>query len=190
MDTPRIPVRDRATDALGAVNMPDLTARAAHGDRDAFAQLVEARLDRTFRTACAMLDNEADARDVVQDAFIAVWRELPRLRDLARFDAWLNQIVRNRCRDVLRRRSRAREIMLDDHDSSLPDATDALAETASLNAAFDRLPADQRQLLVLHHLHHLPVGDLAAQLAIPVGTVKWRLHRARRALAQALETER
>lgn len=190
MGTPGIPVPHRATDALGAVSMQDLVARAAHGDRDAFAQLLEARLDRAFRTACAMLDNEADAHDVIQDAFIAVWRELPRLRDFARFDAWLNQIVRNRCRDVLRRRKRAREIVLDDHDSSLPDTTDAVAETAAMNTAIDRLPADQRQLLVLHHLHHLPVADLAAQLGVPVGTAKWRLHRARRALARALETER
>lgn len=190
MGTPGIRVPHRTTDALDAVSAHDLVARAAHGDRDAFAQLVETRLDRTFRTACAMLDNEADARDVVQDAFIAAWRELPRLRDFARFDAWLNQIVRNRCRDVLRWRRRAPEIVLDGHDSSLPDASDAVAEAASVNAAFDRLPADQRQILVLHHLHHLPVGDLAAQLGIPVGTVKWRLHRARRALARALETER
>jgi RNA polymerase sigma-70 factor (ECF subfamily) len=189
MGTPGMPVPRRAVDALGAVSMPDLVARAAGGDREAFAQLVEPRLDRTFRTACAMLDNEADARDVLQDAFLAAWRELPRLRDFSRFDAWLNRIVRNRCRDVLRRRRRAREIALDDHDSSLPDTTDPLAETAALNAAFDRLPAGQRQLLVLHHLHRLPVGDLAAQLGIPVGTVKWRLHRARRALAGALEAE-
>lgn len=172
-----------------ALNDPHFVARAAHGDRDAFAVLVETRLDRAFRTASAMLGNEADARDVVQETFIAVWRELPRLRESARFDAWLNQVVRNRCRDVLRRRRRGREIALGDHDSFLPDATDAVAEAASLNAAFERLPADQRQLLVLHHLHHLPVGDLAVQLGIPVGTVKWRLHRARRSLARALETE-
>ena len=189
MGTPGIGVPRRSTDALGAVSTADLVARAAHGDRAAFAQLVEARVDQAFRTACAILGNEADARDVIQDAFIVVWRELPRLRDLGRFDAWFNQIVRNRCRDILRRRRRARETTIDGHDSSMPDPTQGVADTASLSAAFDRLPADQRQLLVLHHLHHLPVGDLAAQLGIPVGTVKWRLHRARRALARALEAE-
>ena len=190
MDTSGIPAGHRATDALGAISRPDLVTRATHGDRDAFAQLVEARLDRSFRTAAAMLGNEADARDVIQESFIAVWRELPRLRDVRRFDAWLNQVVRNRCRDVLRRRRRGQEIALDGHDSSLPNTTDAVGEAASVNAAFDRLPADQRQLLVLHHLHHLSVGDLARQLGIPVGTVKWRLHRARRGLARALEAER
>ena len=56
---------------------------AARGDRHAFEQLVESRLDRIFRTACAILGNEADASDATQDAFIAAWVQLPRLRDVA-----------------------------------------------------------------------------------------------------------
>jgi len=167
----------------------DLVSRARDGDRAAFASLVESRLDRVFRTASAMLNSEADARDVVQDAFLALWHQLPRLRQAAAFDAWLNQIVRNRCRDVLRRRARSREIDLGDFDQSIPDSTATVGDTAALSAAFDRLNPDQRMILVLHHLHGLAVAELALQLGIPAGTAKWRLHAARQALERAIEAE-
>lgn len=166
-----------------------LVARAREGDASAFAALVESRLDRLFRTASAMLNSEADARDVVQDAFVAAWQHLPRLREASAFDAWLNQVTRNRCRDVLRRRRRSREIDLAGVDPVVPDSTEQVADSAALNAAFDRLKADQRMILVLHHLHHLGVAELAAQLGVAVGTAKWRLHAARRALERAIEAE-
>jgi RNA polymerase sigma-70 factor (ECF subfamily) len=176
---------------MAAVRDVDLVERAAGGDVAAFETLVAARLDRAFRTASAILGSEADAHDVVQDAFVAAWRHLPRLRDGAKFDAWLNKTVVNRCRDVLRRRRRAKEVALDDaiaHETE--DATDAVAGVAAINAAFELLTASHRHLLVMHHLHRMSVADLAKQLGIPEGTTKWRLHAARTALERALEADR
>lgn len=167
-----------------------LVVRAAAGDRDAFALLVEERVDRAHRIASGIIGNPADARDVVQDAFIAVWRMLPRLRDPSRFDAWLNQIVRNRCRDVLRRRRRSREAELVNHQVAIADPAGDLAERLVIDAAFDRLRVDQRQILIMHHVEHLPIRDLAVLLGVPDGTAKWRLHAARQALQRALESER
>ena len=82
----------------------DLVRRAAHGDNAAFEVLVTVRADRAFRLARSILGNESDARDATQDAFIAVWRELPRLRDAEHFDAWLRRILVNRCPDTWWRR--------------------------------------------------------------------------------------
>jgi RNA polymerase sigma-70 factor (ECF subfamily) len=176
--------RAAATDAAQA---EALVARARSGDQLAFTAMVEDRLDRAFRTASAILGNEADARDVVQDSFVTAWQQLPRLRDTSRFDPWLNQIIRNRCRDVLRQRKRTREIDLAVVEQPAPDSTETVGDLQALDAAFESLNAEQRQLLVLHHLHHLRVEDLATQLGIPVGTAKWRLHAARQSLARALE---
>lgn len=166
-----------------------LVEMAARGDRHAFEQLVESRLDRTFRTACAILGNEADARDATQEAFIAAWVHLPRLRDVARFDAWLNRVILNGCRDAIRKRHRSREMELSGLEMGAPDSQGGVVDRAAFNAAFDRLSAAQRSILVLHHLHQLPLAEIAGQLGVPVGTAKSRLHTARRALERALEAE-
>jgi len=166
-----------------------LVELAAHGDRNAFEQLVETRVDRVFRTACAILGNEADARDATQDAFIAAWVQLPRLRDSASFDAWLNRVILNRCRDALRRRHRSREMDLSGHEMGVHDATSEIVDRAAFNAAFEHLNPAHRSILVLHHLHHLPLSEIASQFRIPLGTAKSRLHTARRALERALEAE-
>jgi RNA polymerase sigma-70 factor (ECF subfamily) len=177
--------------AVSSVRDEDLVARAAAGDAGAFEALVAPRLNRAFRTATAILGSEADAHDVVQEAFVATWRHLPKLRDRDKFDAWLNKMIVNRCRDALRRRRRSREIGLDGA-LELPseDATGAAADLAALSGAFDRLKVEQRHLLVMHHLHRIPVAELAKELGIPEGTAKWRLHAARTALTRELETDR
>jgi RNA polymerase sigma-70 factor (ECF subfamily) len=177
--------------AMVAVRDEDLVERAAAGDVDAFEALVAARLNRAVRTASAILGSEADAHDVVQEAFVATWRHLPKLRDRTRFDAWLNKMIVNRCRDVLRRRRRTREVNLDGAlDLRSEDSTGAAAGMGALTAAFERLSVDHRHLLVMHHLHRVPVADLARELGIPEGTTKWRLHAARAALTRALEADR
>ena len=175
-----------------------LVARAQAGDRDAFEALLERWLDPSLRAAFVILGNEADARDATQEAFLQAWRDIPRLRDPDRFDAWLNRILTNRCRSLRgnRRRTTVREINL----SVLPESAepavgdDPPGEGGSLSLdavehAFRRLPMPDRTILVLHHLQHLPVTDVAAGLGIPVGTAKSRLFAARKALERALEAE-
>jgi RNA polymerase sigma-70 factor (ECF subfamily) len=144
-----------------------------------------AKGEQLFRTALAILGSEADARDATQEALIHSWRQMAGLRDVDRFDAWLGRILINECRMTLRRRTRVREVALEppDRSGALPDSTD-------FDDAFARLSIDQRAILVLHHLHGYGVAEIGAWLAIPTGTVKWRLSRARAALRRELEGER
>src|SRR6476660_5363375 len=147
-----------------------LVELAKRGDAMAFEALLRPRLDGLFRTAWAILGDEADARDASQDACLTAWRNLPRLRDPARFDAWLLRVLVNGCRMRLRARARIREIrMTPDLDRAGP-ATDSEAE--SVAHAFDRISVEARTILVLHHLQHEPVATIATVLGIPVGTVK------------------
>ena len=177
--------------AVAAARDDDLVERAAAGDVDAFEALVAARLSRAYGTASAILGSEADAYDVVQEAFVTTWRQLPKLRDRARFDAWLNKLIVNRCRDALRRRRRSREVLLDDAlDLRSDDTFGAAGDMTALTTAFEQLSMEHRHLLVMHHLHRVPVADLARELRIPEGTTKWRLHAARAALTRALEANR
>ena len=157
------------------------------------------------RTAAAILGDETEAHDAVQEALISIWRELPTLREPERFDAWAGRILVNACRRALKRRvrSQVREIRLQPEaadgpgiglrsGAGLPVAAsqaESLAATDALDRAFERLDADQRTLLVLHHLEDRPLAEIAATLGIPAGTAKSRLFAARRALQKALERE-
>lgn len=176
----------------GIVGDATLIERARAGDADAFERLIEARLERAYRTAFAILRTDWDARDACQEAFIAAWRELPRLRDVDRFDAWLDRIVVNQCRSLLRRRkTRVREISIDaapeaTDDLSAPSPIEALADEDLVRRAFARLSPDQRSVLALHHGEGRTVADIASLLGVPAGTVMWRLYRARRALEKVL----
>lgn len=161
----------------------ELLLRARAGEVEAFESIVLAKGEPMFRTALAILGSEADARDATQETFINAWRGIGRLRNIDRFDAWLGRSLINQCRTVLRRRGRVREI-----DVAASDAGSAVAESAGeFDEAFARLSVDQRALLVLHHLHGYDVAEIGAWLGIPSGTVKWRLHRARRVLRTELE---
>lgn len=179
---------------------PRLLERAAHGDLGAFDEILRPRLARLYRMAVAITRSEADARDAVQEASIHAWRDLARLRSGDRFDAWLDQILVNACRSLLRRsrRVRVREIELegpdDDAGPSIPGlghATDPDAtEVDLIRRAFERLDPDVRTLLVLHYVEERPIAEIARVLGRPAGTIKWRLSNARRALDRALEAER
>jgi len=173
-----------------------LVARARAGDDDAFAQLAAPRAERLLRTARAILGNESEAHDAAQNALVSAWVNLPRLRDIERFDVWINRILRNECQEALRRRRRSRVVDVSaatERGGAADDRGDPATfsvDTAAVQAAFHRLSIDHRTMLLLHHLHGLGLDEVARQLGIPVGTAKSRLWAARRALERALETER
>jgi RNA polymerase sigma-70 factor (ECF subfamily) len=186
-----------ALDLTGSAASPvdRFVERARRGDEVAFETLVRGRIDGLFRTAWAILGDEAEARDAVQEACVQAWRSLPRLRDVDRFDAWIARILVNACRMRLRTRSRTRirEIRLvPELDRPGPASDDPAnhAEADAVARAFDRLRPESRSILVLHHLGHQPIAVIAIALGIPEGTVKSRLHTARAELAEALQWER
>jgi len=184
--------------AYAELSEAHLLELAAQGSADAFDILLRPRLPRLFRMAVAITRSEANARDAVQEASIHAWRELPRLRDRDRFDAWLSRILVNACRSLLRRTRRisVRELDVDDAESAGAERgardreLETLPETDLIRRAFDRLDPTVRALLVLHYVEERPLAEIGRILGSPVGTVKWRLSNARRALDRALDLER
>ncbi|HEV8401460.1 MAG TPA: sigma-70 family RNA polymerase sigma factor [Candidatus Limnocylindrales bacterium] len=175
----------------------DLVRRAQHGDASAYDDLIRPRIERLLRLAISIIGNEPDGRDVVQDVCVQVWQALPNLRDPERFDAWLSRILVNGCRSNMRGRRRVavREISMDGvmgdgPASDDPVPSDHLSTNDAIRRAFDRLDADKRSILVLHHVDGRSVTEIADLLRIPKGTAMWRLHAARRSLERALEVER
>ena len=177
-----------------------LVMRARAGEAAAFETLVATRVDRCYRLAWTILGNDEDAADATQDGFVAAWRQLPRLRDVAAFDGWLNRIVANAARMSRRHRVRLREVPVEQESTDDgarfmstgdrgPSESDRVVTNDAITRAFDRLRAHERLILVLHHVEERPVAEIARSLGIPVGTAKWRLHAARAALERALEAE-
>jgi RNA polymerase sigma-70 factor (ECF subfamily) len=180
-----------------------LVERARDGDATAFDALVASRLDRCYRLAWSILLNDADAADATQEAFVAAWRQLPRLRDARAFDGWLNRIVANAAKMARRHRIRLREVQVRTIGAVATDETAAaipaldrstsdferVHEADAIGRAFDRLREHERLILALHYVEERPVAEIARSLGVPVGTAKWRLHAARQALEQAMEGE-
>jgi RNA polymerase sigma-70 factor (ECF subfamily) len=195
---------DAVTTATNSVTSADdaLVRRARTGDAAAFGILVDSRIDRYYRIAWSILANDADAADATQDALVSAWRQLPRLREPAVFDSWLNRIVANAALMARRHRVRLREVSVrpaypgdptpDPELSQDPRARtemDEFVDNDAIGRAFDRLRPQDRMILVLHHVEERPVAEIARSLGIPVGTAKWRLHAARGALEKAMEAE-
>ncbi len=173
-----------------------LIRRARDGDAEAFDAIAAGRIPEAYRLAAAILGSQAAAADATQNALLAAWRELPKLRELERFDAWFHRILVNECRMQVRHQSRLREVELAEsgpdaaawHPVSKDGSTLELVEVLDLlDGAFERLDPDDRAMVVLHHLEGRPLTEIAALLHMPVGTVKWRLHQARGVLQHALE---
>ena len=168
-----------------------LVEQARQGDRVAFGELALILGDRLHAVAHRILRDRDQAGDVTQQALVKIWQELPRLRDVDRFDGWAYRVLVNTCRDEMRRRRRP----LADHDlletdGWLPDASVSVADRDQLDRAFVRLTGDQRSAVILHYYLDYSLAEIATIVDIPVGTVRSRLHYAKRALRAALDADR
>lgn len=157
-----------------------LVERARQGDHDAFAELARAAVVRLDRAARLILRDPELARDAVQEGLFRAWRDLPKLRDLDRFDAWLHRLTVNSCIDQTRRRRRRPiEVEFSTFDPpGVADMAGTFADRDLVDGVLRRLDERGRAIVVLHYYLGMPLTDVAATLGIPVGTAKSRLHRA------------
>jgi len=185
----------RVTDA-------DLVARARQGDAAAFGELVDRHRTAVFRAALAALGSRADAEDAAQDAFLLAFRRLDQFRGDASFKTWLLAIAWRRAitrrRSVVRMLKRMVQPMTEHGDgeelaASLPEdapTPEQIASGRELLAIVVReiraLPAPLRDTLVLAQSGAYTYEEIGAMLRCPVGTIKWRVSEARRAVKRRL----
>lgn len=164
---------------------------ARQGDEEAFADLARAVGDRLMAIAYRILRDVGRAEDAVQQTLVTAWRELPTLRDVDRFDAWLRRILVHACyAEARRRRSWAANVRVLPTDSSAGrDDLATVIERDRLARGFRRLSPEQSAIFVLHHYVGLTLAEIAEELGVPLGTVKSRLHYATDALRAALDAD-
>ena len=143
---------------------------------------------RLYRVARAVLWNDADCADAIQEAVVKGWLKRGSLRNPDWFETWLIRILINECRNI-QRRNRVKLLPLDEQiDFGEPANTGDSVEDVHLREALSRLPPKYRTVLVLHHLEGFSLEDMADLLNLPQTTLKSRLHQARRALRALLST--
>lgn len=167
----------------------DLVRSFLEGDQTSFAELMRRHEERIFGLAFRMTGNRADALDATQEAFVSAFRQAHRFRFDAAFGTWLYRIAMNACHDLLRKRNRwsgeddqderrdERSSRFDEQITTRIDVTQALAE----------LPKEYMEAVVMHDIGGIAYDEIARLTDTQIGTVKSRISRGRRRLAELLE---
>ena len=183
-----------------------LVARIVGGDLAAFEQLMRRHNTALFRAARAIVRDDADAEDVVQEAYIAAYRHLPEFRGEARLSTWLTRIVINQALARLRARRRDNVVaLLDDRppggaepmEQAMDEDPHASPEAGAMRAELrrllekkiDALPLAFRTAFILREVEEMTIEEAAECLAIPQATVRTRVFRARALLRESLAEE-
>jgi RNA polymerase sigma-70 factor, ECF subfamily len=161
-----------------------LMLRVQSGDREAFTALYDRHAARAYTVAYALTRDTPLAEDVVQEAFLSLWRSRDSFQvERGAVAPWVMAIVRNRALDEIRRRSQhdRRRAGPPGADRDLPAADDVEGavvrrdRASTLQGALDRLPAAQRDVILLAYYGELSHTEIAARLGLPDGTVKGRM---------------
>jgi len=168
-----------------------LVLRAQRGDEAAFGDLVALVGGRLHGVARRILRDLDLADDATQRALVAIWRDLPQLRDPGMFEAWAYKVLVRTCyAESKRERAASPNLHVIDLAPSIEaDASGLVIARDELERGFRRLSIDQRAVIVLHYYLDLPLDRVAEVLSIPPGTVRSRLHLALRGLRAALDAD-
>lgn len=168
-----------------------LVERAQRGDREAYERLAEEAARPLFRLAVRILRDPDLAEDAVQQTLVAIWRDLPSLRDPDRFDAWTYRTLVRNCHNQDRRERRmgVTVVQLAETTPARSSGIDEVDLRDQLERSFAALSQDHRTVIVLSHYLGLTNAEIAEILDIPYGTVGSRLHQAMRSMRAAIEAD-
>ena len=161
-----------------------LIKKAKRREPDAFAQLMQLSMKDMYRVALAILMNDEDAADAVQDAILACWEKIHTLKQPQYFRTWLTRILIRKCYDI--RRERERTVDLEAYEEPVYEDRDNL----ELKEALAALPEKYRIVMVLYYGQGYYSREIAQLLRIPVSTVQTRLQRGREKLAAYFHEKR
>lgn len=171
-----------------------LVEKAQNGDEAAFEALVRENAQYVFNLALRVVQNPQEAEDIAQEAFIRVWKGLPKFKAEAKFRTWLYRIVTNLCYDRIPRIKKELTALEIDEEISLPDERvrpekDMVSKelAAEVHIAINNLPESYRLLISLRHLQAMSYAEIAEITGQPLGTVKTGIYRARQMIRQRIE---
>ena len=167
-----------------------LVLRCQTGDRDAYRELVSRFGPRLGYYLRKLLGRDDRADDIAQEVWVAVLRQLSKLRDAGAFTAWLYRIAHNKAMLDARRNGRMRTTTHEVEEiASEEEEVFTRDDAARIHAALDQLEPSQREVLVLRFLEDLSYDEISQVVGCPVGTVRSRIHYAKAQLRKLLESE-
>ncbi len=178
---------ERMSDQLDRLYERVLVLRCQTGDEAAFAELVERYHHRLRAFLRGMIGDAHAADDALQEVWLDVFRGVGKLRDAGAFPGWLYRVARDRAYRVLRRKPMATE-SIDRVELSVADEAELDADERELvTTSMDRLPHEQREVLLLRFVEQMSYEQIASAVGCELGTVRSRLHYAKRALRKLIE---
>jgi RNA polymerase sigma-70 factor (ECF subfamily) len=184
---------------LGGLTDDELMLMFSDGNVEAFDLLFDRHHSSVYHFACSMLNDSIRAQDILQETFLAVVRSAKKYEPRGRFRTWLLRIARNRCLNALESDRFRHNTLVEgslayaDPPSREPTADEQVIANETqrvLQQTLARLPHRQREVIVLYAFENLTCREIGEVLDMPVNTVKTLVHRARAALAQALDERR
>jgi RNA polymerase sigma-70 factor (ECF subfamily) len=195
---PRQPTRHEAgsgysekSGAPGLRSDAELLRATAAGDRDAFRTLVDRYERRAFYAAFHLLGDEEESKDVVQEAFVRVYRSMDKFDERRPFYTWFYRIVTNLAIDHHRHLKLTRRIASEEVTENVPGGAAPSSPVESdearrqVRSALDQLPPKFKTVMVLRELHGLSCKEIAEIVGSTHATVRWRMHRARMMFKEA-----
>jgi RNA polymerase sigma-70 factor, ECF subfamily len=182
-----------------------LIERCKRGEREAFNELIQRYEKQVYNLAYRLTGNYDDAQDVASEVFVRILNSIQKFRGDSAFSTWLYRVVTNVYLDEKKRRSSHRHDSLEEYleveDGSVKrqiedltpgphDIAEREERAVAIQAAINSLPEFQRVMIALYHIQEVPYEEIAEILNMPLGTVKSRLNRARRALRDKLLAQR
>jgi RNA polymerase sigma-70 factor (ECF subfamily) len=171
-----------------------LLARVIEGDHDAFNQIMRNHEDRVFSVCLRIMGNRDQALDATQETFLTTFRKAEQFKGNSALGTWIYRIAVNTCYDQLRRQKRRQTDPMPEHldptDLSAQEEVDSAALRPEIRRALAAIPEDFRAAVILSDIEGLGLPDVAEILGVPVGTVKSRVFRGRRLLAEELGNQR
>lgn len=168
----------------------DLVLRSVAGEQRAFEELVSRYHHRLFYFIARIVHDQDLAGDVLQEVWLAVYRQLPRLRSVESFPMWLYRIARNQAYRLLRksRGGGLQLVSLEELSAEIPEKELDLSrmDAAWINQSMARLPAIYQEILALRFMESMSYQEMAEVLGCSMGTIKSRMHAAKAALAEEL----
>lgn len=173
-----------------------LVKASQQGNQDAFSILVQRHQRRVFNLSLRMLQDDEDANEIAQEAFLAAWQGLPSFRGEACFTTWLYRITYHCCLRQLEQRKRERSLQVAIQEEQIleevskekraEEISEIGDQRAIVREQVEKLPARYRVVLILRHFQEMTYEEIATLLSMPVGTIKTHLFRARNLLKKRL----